>query len=125
MPQKLPNKVDRDALLERILMEGEEVFSHKYESDHFGGGGHVVVHQLGDKFAFSSDVEGGGPFDSFEKVLKQSGALQVTEMSSTITSSLLTAQQIAQRLASFADVDFSLSINGEEWLHRSGKFTQK
>jgi hypothetical protein len=113
---------DPDALQEQIMEEGEEVFSHQYDSDHPGGGGFVAIHRLADKYAFSSDEEAGGPFDSFEEALEQSGGLQVTECSFSIKCSMLSARQIAERLESCADEDLSLWINGEEWAHRGGKF---
>jgi hypothetical protein len=110
---------DRTAL-ERIVEDGDSLFTHSWDSGGLGGGGGMEsIRELNGQFAMSSlDIGSEGPYATFDEALAAFGVLTVTSASTSIWRSLMTAEELAKRLECDED-GFELEINSEPWVYRA------
>jgi hypothetical protein len=108
-------------LVDRILDEGEVVFSHHWDSGGPGGSGAEEVYHWNGKFLYSSlDLDPEGPFDNLGEALGAADLLTVTEATTRINCSALSAVELVGRLE--CDEEVEIRINGQPWTHRAGKW---
>jgi hypothetical protein len=105
-------------LLERIITDGERVFSHLWDSGGLGaGGGSENVYRLGRSYCYASaDVGQFGPYRWLEDALAEHALLLLTEATVGIDCTELSARQLARRCdCSDLKAGATVSLNGEAW----------
>jgi hypothetical protein len=102
-----------------ILDEGDVVYSLEWDSGGCGiGAGEEMVRHWKGKFVSSSDNGDEGPFDTLDEALESNGCLAVTSATMCITSSMLSAKEIAKRLECFGEDGQPVQINGQDWVYQ-------
>jgi len=129
-----------DELIEQILRKGKVVFSHDWNSGGPGAGaGSEQVRFWNGMYAVHSlDSGNAGPFASLDEGLQEQDLLEVTNATTAIHCSMLSAKDLAKRLNCCLDVDllhedgieenrFEIKLNGEAWVYRAktGNFKRK
>jgi hypothetical protein len=103
-------------LRDQIIDAGECVFEHEWDGGGPGAGAGVErVYRWRGKFAFASADNGrAGPFNTLEDALQAQDLLHVTDASTGVYCSLLTAQELAGQMTCEED-GCLVAVNGETW----------
>jgi hypothetical protein len=106
---------------EKIVAQGELVYSHAYDRGEPGRAGCDRVHRLDGRFAtWTLDDGVQGPFYSLEEALGETDMGFVSRFCTAITAPELSAEQAAALLYGETQVDgHRFRINGEEWEYRA------
>jgi hypothetical protein len=111
------------SLVEQIVENGEEVFSHSWDSGGPGAGaGCESVYKWKGKYATGSlDNDQLGPFTSLRKALKtpEASLTQVSDATTDISCSELSAAQLVKLLECYQD-GLEVLVNDEVWVYRAG-----
>ena len=109
-----------DQAAEKIVAEGDLVYSHAYDRGEPQRAGCDRVYRLDGRFATRTLDDGiEGPFGSLEEALDETDMEFVSEFCTEITAPELSAQQVAALLYSEPQVDgHRFRVNGEEWEYR-------
>ena len=114
-----------DETVEAIIVQGDLVFSHDWDSGGPGAGaGSEEVYLWNGQFASASlDFGNQGPFETLDEALEESELLSVSDATTKIKSSIYSDAEIAGRLK--CDIDGQeILINETKWTFRekTGKF---
>jgi hypothetical protein len=104
-----------------VAREGEVVFSVEWDSDApgAGAGGHAVLRWRGKFYVMSDDLGDSGPSETLDDVLEDQDVSWVSTATTSVWSSMLTAEEVAARLHHGLDEDHEFEINDEPWAYRA------